>query len=89
MESVPTEEEAAEYLEQLAFGDEEEQILLSCFFFRGGRHRRLVCFLCYEIQSFHNKNRENKRYDRMCLLSVNISTSEQTVSRQRIKSVYR
>ena len=32
MESVPTEEEAAEYLEQLAFEEEEEQILLSCFF---------------------------------------------------------
>ena len=32
VESVPTEEEAAEYLEQLAFEEEEEQILLSCFF---------------------------------------------------------
>ena len=32
MESVLTEEEAAEYLEQLAFEEEEEQILLSCFF---------------------------------------------------------
>ena len=32
VESVPTEEEAAEYVEQLAFEDEEEQILLSCFF---------------------------------------------------------
>ena len=31
MESVPTEEEAAEYLEQPAFEDEEKQILLSCF----------------------------------------------------------
>ena len=31
--SVPIEEEAAEYLEQLAFEEEEEQILLSCFFF--------------------------------------------------------
>ena len=26
-------------------------------------------FACDEIQSFHNKNRENKRYDRMCLLT--------------------
>ena len=34
-ESVPTEEEAAEYLEQLSFEEEEEQILLSCFFFFG------------------------------------------------------
>ena len=33
VESVPTEEEAAEYLEQLAFEDEKEQILLSYFFF--------------------------------------------------------
>ena len=31
-ESVPTEEEAAEYPEQLSFEEEEEQILLSCFF---------------------------------------------------------
>ena len=36
MESVPTEEEAAEYLEQLAFEEEEEQILLSCLFFFSG-----------------------------------------------------
>ena len=27
-------------------------------------------FACDEIQSFHNKNRENKRYDRMCLLKA-------------------
>lgn len=33
MESVLTEEEAAEYLEQLVFEEEEEQILLSCFVF--------------------------------------------------------
>ena len=32
VEPVPIEEEAAEYLEQLAFEEEEEQILLSCFF---------------------------------------------------------
>ena len=32
LEAVPTEEEAAEYLEQLAFEEGEEQILLSCFF---------------------------------------------------------
>ena len=32
MELVATEEEATEYLEQLAF-EEEEEILLSCFFF--------------------------------------------------------
>ena len=56
MESVPTEEEAAEYLEHLAFEEEKEQILLS-FFFQGGRYRILVCFR--ELQSFHNKNREN------------------------------
>ena len=35
MESVPTEEEAPEYLEQLAIEEEEEQFLLSCFFFPG------------------------------------------------------
>ena len=46
-EPPPTEEEAAEYLEQLALEEEQEQILL---FFRGGRHRRLVCLPCYEIQ---------------------------------------
>ena len=49
-EPVPTEEEAAGYHEQLAFEEEEEQILLG-FFFRRGRHRRLVCFLCYKMQS--------------------------------------
>ena len=32
MEAVPNEEEAAEYLEQLAFEEGEEQILLSRFF---------------------------------------------------------
>ena len=44
MESVLTEEEAAEYLEQVAFEEEEEQILLSysffvlfSFFFPGGK----------------------------------------------------
>jgi len=31
VEPVPTVEEAAEYLEQLAFEEEEEQILLRCF----------------------------------------------------------
>ena len=76
MESVPTEEEAAEYLKQLVFEEEEQQISQSCFFFRGGRHRRLVCFPCYEIQ----------KYDRMCLLSVNSSTLKQGASNQRIKS---
>ena len=39
-------------------------------------------FACDEIQSFHNKNRENKRYDRMCLLSV-------FASAHKIVSVYR
>ena len=57
MESVLTEEEAAEYLEQLAFEEEEEQILLSCFFcfgffFRGGRYRRLVCFRVMKYRAF-------------------------------------
>ena len=32
MEPVPTKEEAAEDVEQLAFEEEEEQILLNCFF---------------------------------------------------------
>ena len=35
MELVATEEEATEYLEQLAFEEEEGQILLSCCFFFG------------------------------------------------------
>ena len=75
MESVPTEEKAAEYLEQLAFEEEEEQILLSCFFFLSGEED--IGDAWYEIQSFHNKNRENKRYDRVCL---QVSTSKQTAS---------
>ena len=53
VEPVPTEEEAAEYLEQLAL----EDFIKS--FFRGGRHQRLVCIPCYEIQKL--TNRENKR----------------------------
>ena len=44
LESVPTEEEAAEYLEQLAFEDEEEQILLSCFFFPGRKTSEIGMF---------------------------------------------
>ena len=32
VEPVPTKEEAAEDVEQLAFEEEEEQILLNCFF---------------------------------------------------------
>ena len=50
MESVPTEEEAAEYLEQLAFEEEEEQILLSCFFFfffPGRKISEIGMFACY------------------------------------------
>ena len=90
MESVPTEEEDAEYLEQLAFEEEEEQILLSCFFFffPGRKISEIGMFACYEIQSFHNKNRENKRYDRMCLLSVYFKTNR-FASAHKIVSVYR
>ena len=44
VESVPTEEEAAEYLEQLAFEDEEEQILLSFFFFSGRKTSEIGMF---------------------------------------------
>ena len=87
MESVPTEEEAAEYLEQLAFKEEEEQILLF-FFFLGRKISEIGMFSCYEIQSFHNKNRENKRYDRMCLLSVYFKTNR-FESAHKIVSVYR
>jgi len=88
VESVPTEEEAAEYLEQLAFEEEEEQILLS-FFFPGRKISEIGMFSCYEIQSFDNKNRENhKRYDRMCLLSVYFKTSR-FASAHKIVSVYR
>ena len=88
VESVPTEEEPAEYLEQLAFEEEEEQILLS-FFFPGRKISEIGMFSCYEIQSFHNKNRENhKRYDRMCLLSVYFKTSR-FASAHKIVSVYR
>ena len=57
MESAPTEEKAAEYLEQLAFEEEEEKILLSCYFFFPGRKiSEIGMFAWYEIQSFHNKN---------------------------------
>ena len=92
MESVPTEEEAAEYLEQLAFKEEEEQILLIvcfffCFVFLGRKISDIGIFSCYEIQSFHNKNRENKRYDRMCLLSVYFRTNR-FASAHKIVSVY-
>ena len=53
MELVATEEEATEYLEQLAFEEEEEQILLSRFiFFRGGRYRRLVCLRVMKYRAF-------------------------------------
>ena len=59
VESVLTEEEAAEYLEQLAFEEEKEEILLSCFFlfcffffFRGARYRRLVCFRVMKYRAF-------------------------------------
>jgi len=45
-------------IEQLAFEEEEEQILLS-FFFSGRKISEIGMFSCYEIQSFHNKNREN------------------------------
>ena len=38
------------------------------FFFSGRKISEIGMFACDEIQSFHNKNRENKRYDRMCLL---------------------
>ena len=88
MESVSTKEEAAEYLEQLAFEEEEEQILLSFFFFFPGRKiSEIGMFSSYEIQSFHNKNRENKRYDRMCLLSVYFKTNR-FASTHKIVSVY-
>ena len=90
VESVLTEEEAAEYLEQLAFEEEKEEILLSCFFlfcffffFPGSKIPEIGMFSCYEIQSFHNQNRENKRYDRICLLGVYFKTNR---SHQRIKS---
>ena len=56
MESVSIKEEAAEYLEQLAFEEEEEQILLSFFFFQGRKISEIGMFSCYKIQSFHNKN---------------------------------
>ena len=88
MESVPTEEEAAEYLEQLAFEEEEEQILLSFLFFPGRKISEIGMFTFYEIQSFHNKNQENKRYDRMCLLSVHFKTNR-FASAHKIVSVYR
>ena len=44
VESVPTEEEAAEYLEQLAFEKEEEQILLKLLFFPGKKTSEISMF---------------------------------------------
>ena len=44
-------------------------------------------FSCYEIQSFHNKNRENKRYDGMSLLSVYFKTNR-FASAYKIVSIY-
>ena len=94
MESVLTIEEAAEYLEQLAFEEEEEQILLSfflfCFgfFFPGRKISEIGLFSYYEIRSFYNKNRENKRYDRMCLRSVYFKTNRFAAA-HKIVSVYR
>ena len=94
MESVLTEEEAAEYIEQLVFEEEEEKILLSSFVlflffvFPGRKISEIGIFSCYEIKSFHNKNRENKRYDRMSLLSVYFRTNR-FASAHKIVSVYR
>lgn len=79
VEPVPTEEEAAVYLEQLALEEEEEQILLSRFSGEEDIGDWYVIRVM-KYKSFHNTNRENKRYDRMCLLSVYSSTSEQTAS---------
>ena len=84
MELVATEEEATEYLEQLTFEEEEEKV----FFFSGRKISEIGMFACDEIQSFHNKNRENKRYDRMCLLSVYFRTNR-LASAHKIVSVYR
>ena len=94
MESVPTEEEAAEYLEQLAFEEEEEQILLSCFFFFfffffSGEEDIGDWYVCVLLNTeLNNNNRENKRYDRMCLLSVYFKTNR-FASAHKIVSVYR
>ena len=79
VEPVPTEEEAAEYLEQLALEEEEEQILLSHFSEEEDIGYWYV-FRAMKYKSFHNTNQENKRYGRMCLLSVYSSTSKQTAS---------
>ena len=69
MELVATEEKATEYLEQLAFERGGRTNFTKLFFFFSGRKiSEIGMFACDEIQSFHNKNRENKRYDRMCLL---------------------
>ena len=81
MELVATEEEATEYLEQLTN-------FTKFFFFSGRKISEIGMFACDEIQSFHNKNRENKRYDRMCLLSVYFRTNG-LASAHKIVSVYR
>lgn len=52
VEPVPTQEEVAHYVEQLALEDEEEQTLLSRFF-RRRKCQRLVCrcIVCYIVKT--------------------------------------
>ena len=79
VDPVPTEEEAAEYLAQLALEEEEEQTLLSRF---SGEEdiRDWHVFRVMKYKNFHNTNQENKTYDRMSLLSVYISTAKFTIT---------
>ena len=85
MESVPTEEEAAEYLEHLAFEEEKEQILLSFFFF--SREEDIgYWFVFVNYKAF--TTRIERIYDRMCSLSVYFKT-HRFASAHKIVSVYR
>lgn len=81
VEPVPTEEEAAVYLEQLALEEEEEQILLSRFSGEEDIGDWYV-FRVMKYKSFHNTNRENKRYDLMCLHFCLPLTAVEEVSSQ-------
>ena len=83
MESVPTEEEAAEYLEHLAFEEEKEQILL-VFFSREEDIGYWFVFVNYKAFT----TRIERIYDRMCLLSVYFKTNR-FASAHKIVSVYR
>ena len=80
VEPVPTEEEATEYLEQLAFEEEKEQI------FSGEQDiRNWYVFLVMKYKAFTRRIERIKGMTE-CVYCVCSSTSKQTASNQRIES---